>query len=258
MLNFIRHLLQGVQDAHLPFSFEYFLVDNDSKDGMAEFVRKEFPWVTVIEAGYNNGFAVGNNLGIKQARGEYIIPLNPDLIVFPGEIEKWIAWMDAHPDVGISGPRLRNPNGDDQNSCFQFHNLMTPVYRRTFIGRFGFAKRAMDRYTMKDLDRSKEQEVDFILGAAMCVRRSLHEKIGGFDERFFMYFEDEDWCRRAWKHGSRVMYTPVAEIRHYYRRQSRIKRPWEIFTNRVARIHVASGVKYFWKYWGESNPRVGK
>jgi GT2 family glycosyltransferase len=256
--HFIRQLLQGVQDAKFTFPFEYFLVDNDSHDGVLEMVRKEFPWATAIDAGYNSGFAVGNNLGITRSSGKYIVPLNPDLTVFPGEMEKWIAWMDAHPEVGISGPRIFSPDGTDQDSCYRFHSLMTPVYRRTPLGKLPWAKRAIENLLMKGMDRTKEQEVDWVLGAALCVRREVFEKIGGFDERFFMYFEDEDWCRRAWEKGFRVAYTPVASFTHYYRRQSRIKRPWEVFTNRVTRIHIESGVKYFWKYFRQPNPRLAR
>lgn len=257
MPEFIRHLLEGVEKAKWTFPFEYFLVDNDSKDGVPAFVRERFPWVQVRE-NQNTGFGGGNNVAFKEAKGEYVILMNPDLTVFPGEVEKWIAWMDANPDVGISGPRTLNPDRSDQNSCYAFHNWSTPVYRRTSLGKLPWAKKELNRFLMTDMDRTVEQDVDWVQGSAMCIRRSLLERIGGFDESFFMYFEDTDLCRRAWAAGMRVTYTPVASFVHYHRRQSRTRRPWEIFFNKLTRFHINSALTYFRKYWGQPSPRFTK
>ena len=187
MPDFIRHLLEGVEAARWPFPFEYFLVDNDSKDGVPAFVRERFSWVQVRE-NQNTGFGGGNNLAFKEAKGEYIILMNPDLTVFSGEVEKWIEWMDAHPDVGISGPLTLNPDRSIQNSCYAFHRFLTPVYRRTMLGKLPWAKKEINRFLLADMDRTKAQDVDWVQGSAMCIRRSLLEQIGGFDESFFMYF----------------------------------------------------------------------
>lgn len=254
--HFIRHLLQGVEEAKLNFPFEYFLVDNDSRDQTVSMVKEKFPWAKVIASKKNIGFGGGNNLAIKQAKGEYVLLMNPDLTLFPGELEAWIDWMDANPDVGISGPRIVNPDGSDQDSCYRFPHLFIPLYRRTFLGRIWFARKSVEQYLMKDMDRTKEQEVDWVLGAALLVRRELLERIGAFDERFFMYFEDADLCRRAWSAGMRVVYTPVAKLIHYHQRQSRTRFAWQAILNPVTRIHIASGFKYFRKYRGKPNPRL--
>lgn len=254
--HFIRHLLQGIQDAQLGFSYEYFVVDNDSKDGTVEMVQERFPWATVIASPKNVGFGAGNNLAFQQAKGKYIVLMNPDLTVFPGELETWIEWMEKHPDVGISGPRIVNPDWSDQDSCYRFPTLFIPLYRRTFLGKL--AKKTVDAYLMKDMDRTREQDVDWVLGASLCVRREDLDKIGRFDERFFMYFEDADLCRRMWMSGKRVTYTPVAKLVHYHQRQSKTKFALQAVLNPVARIHIASGVKYFLKYFRQSNPRLGQ
>lgn len=252
----IRQLLKGVEEAGFQFPFEYILVDNASGDGTTSMVRERFPWVRVIESPANNGFGAGNNLALAEAKGEFILLFNPDLMVFPGEVEAWIEWMHERPDVGISGPRILNPDGTDQESCYRFPNLLTPVLRRTFMGRLPFARKSIERYTMKEMDRALEQDVDWVLGAAMLIRKTVLDRIGHFDPRFFMYFEEADICRRAWSGGHRVTYAPVSCFMHYYGRESRIRYPWEFVTNKLARVHVASGFKYFLKHFGSPNPRT--
>lgn len=256
-LHFIRHLLQGMQDAKPAFSFEYIVVDNGSEDGTAAMVRERFPWVRVIALSTNIGLGPANNVALREAKGKYIMHLNPDLTIFPGELEKWVAWMEAHADVGVSAPRVVNPDGTDQeDSCYQFPRLLTPVFRRTVLGKLPGIKQSLEAYAMKGMDRAQEQDVDWLLGAALLIRRDLLERIGNFDERFFLYFEDADVCRRIWMDGMRVTYAPVAKLVHYHNRQSRNRRFWQNFTNPTTRFHIMSGMKYFVKYFGKPNPRL--
>jgi len=255
MPHFVRHLLQGVEDARLPFVFEYFLVDNASADGVLDMVGERFPWVKTAAMDSNAGFGAGNNRVLPEAKGEYVLLMNPDTVIFPGELEAWIEWMDAHPDVGASGPRILNPDGTDQNSVCRFPTLFTPIFRRTALGKTPWGKKALKKYLMEDMDRNLEQDVDWVQGSALCIRRSVLEQVGHFDEGFFMYFEDADLCRRVWKSGHRVAYVPKARIVHYHGRGSVIQWPWQVFTNRLTRAHISSGLKYFLKYRGEKNPR---
>lgn len=256
MPHFIRHLLAGFEAAAPTFEYEYLLVDGDSRDGAVEMVRERFPWVRLFPLTSNVGFGKANNHGFREARGRYFMLCNPDLTILPGELEKWVEWMDAHPDVGISGPRVMNPDGSDQDSCYHFPSPWTPIFRRTPLGKTPWGKRHNERYLMREMDRTRSQDVDWVLGAAMLIRREVIEKIGPFDERFFMYFEDADLCRRAWEAGFRVTYTPVARLLHYHRRQSSTRHLWQLLNNRVARIHLVSGVKYFLKYLGKPHPRL--
>lgn len=256
MREHIRNLLKGLEDAAVRFPYEYYMVDCSPEDGTTVMVNELYPWVKTIDPKANLGFGRGNNVAIKAAKGEYIMLTNPDLVIFPDQLEKLIDWMDAHPDVGIAAPRVLNPDGTDQETCCRFHTIGIPLYRRTVLGKLPWAKKAVDRFVMKDMDRTKEQPIDWAQGSALCIRRELLETIGAFDEGFFMYFEDTDLCRRAWQAGSRVMYTPVAYVMHYHHRESRIKRPWEIFTNKTTRYHIKSAVRYFWKYRGQPRPIV--
>lgn len=251
----IRNLLSGVERARLSFPFEYILVNNAPEDGTSRMIRERFPWVTVIDAPGNVGFGAGNNLALRQAQGEYAMLFNPDLTVFSGEMEKLLAHADAHPELGIVGPRVVNPNRTIQRTFHRFHTPLIPLYRRTMLGRTPWGRRAISWFLMHETDETAVQDVDGIFGAAMLVRTNMLKKIGFFDERFFMYFEDVDLCRRAWERGWKVCYAPVAEFVHYHQRESDVRHWWQAFGNRLSRAHVTSAVQYFWKYRGKPLPR---
>ncbi len=254
----IRQLLKGFEAARLPFEFEYFLVDNAAGDGTGAMVREEFPWVKIIDFQGNVGFGAGNNLAFAQAKGEYVMLVNPDLTVFPGEFEKLLSFADAHPDIGFVGPQLLNPDRSLQRSFHRFPNPLIPLYRRTGLGKTRWGKRAIDQYLMRDADPQLVQDVDGLFGAAILIRRTVLERIGYFDEQFFMYFEDIDLCRRAWESGWRVTYAPVASFVHYHQRESEVKHIWNLLTNRVVREHIKSAFRYFWKYRAKTHPRATK
>ncbi len=254
----IRQLLKGFEEAKLPFAFEYFLVDNGAKNGDAAttaMVHELFPWVTVLNEQGNVGFGAGNNLAIAKAKGEYIMFVNPDLTVFPGELEKLVAFADANPKIGLIGPKLLNPDRTLQRTFCRFPSLLTPVLRRTPLGQTRWGSKAVDSYLMMDVNPTLVQDVDGLFGMAILARADALQQIGNFDEGFFMYFEDVDLCRRAWEKGWRVTYAPVATFVHYHQRESKMKRPWDFFTNRVLRIHLKSAWYYFWKYRGKPSPR---
>jgi N-acetylglucosaminyl-diphospho-decaprenol L-rhamnosyltransferase len=251
----IKQLLKGVEDARFSFPYEYILVDNAAGDGTGAMVRERFPWVKIIDEQGNVGFGAGNNLAFRIAQGEYVMLVNPDLTMFAGEMEKLLAFADAHPDIGFIGPKLLNPDRTLQRSFHRFPSPLIPIYRRTGLGRMEFGKRAIDQYLMQDVDPSLTQDVDGLFGAAILIRRTALEQVGHFDEQFFMYFEDVDLCRRAWEKGWRVTYAPVAEFVHYHQRESEVKRISDLFKNRVLREHIKSAFRYFWKYRGKGHPR---
>lgn len=251
----IRMLLKGAERANFKFSYEYFLVNNAPEDGTSQMVREKFPWVQVIDSSRNVGFGAGNNLAIRRARGQYVMLLNPDLTIFPDEIEKLVKFMDEHPDVALAGPGLFNPDGTRQDSCYRQPNIMIPLYRRTVFGRLPQGRRAIHHYLMRDCQpMDKAQEVDVLMASAIIMRRSALEEIGLFDESYFMYFEEMDICRRAWEKKWRVVYVPDSKLVHYHQRESRIDWPWHIITNRPARAHIISALYYFRKFWRKPNP----
>ncbi len=233
---------------------EIIVVDNASGDGTPLMVAREFPGVRCIASSVNTGFGPGNNLGIREARGRYVLIMNPDVVVLDATLDTLVAYMDSHPDVGICGPQLVNPDGSIQYSCYRFPTPLVPIYRRTPLGRFSFAREAVDTYLMREWDHCDERDVDWLLGAAIIMRRDMFEKVGLFDEQFFLYFEDTDLCRRAWEAGYRVVYNPSVRLVHYHKRES-AGSVFKIFTNKVTRIHIQSWIKYLIKYRGKSLPR---
>jgi len=272
----VKQCVKGIVTAQPQLEYELIVVDNNSNDSSLLMVKRMFesetrpsagqsklpissplkiPAIRTIQSKDNNGFAVGNNLGISQAQGRYLMILNPDIAIVPGVLEKMVAFMDDNSAVGVIGPKLINPDGSVQYSCRRFPHFLIPIYRRTFFGRVPFAKKAVDRYLMKDFDHRSNKEVDWLFGACLLIRKSVLEKIGTLDERFFMYFEDLDLCRRAWQFGFKVVYLAIVEMVHYHQRLSAERGGILGIFSPGGRIHIASGIKYFAKYLGVRLPQ---
>ena len=252
----IRLLLKGVEAANFKFPYEFILVNNDPTDTETnKMVQEKFPWVNLITASKNLGFGAGNNLGLRRMRGSYAMLTNPDLVFFPGEIEKLVEFLESHPDIGLTGPALHNPDGTRQDSCYRFPSPVYPIFRRTFLGKTPWGKRSNNHHLMRDqLSKNQPIEVDALMASAILLRKKVLEDIGFFDQKFFMYMEEFDFCRRAWRFNWRVVYYPYSKLVHYHNRDSRITWPWQLFTHKLARAHIRSAVYYFWKYRGTKNP----
>ncbi|MAF13335.1 MAG: hypothetical protein CMI53_00375 [Parcubacteria group bacterium] len=270
----VKQCIKGIVTAQPQLSYEIIVVDNKSEDHTLEAVAKMYkddpkqevqqllpianplkiPSIITIQANANNGFAAGNNLGIKKAKGKYVMILNPDIAIVPEALEKMMAYMDSNSDVGMIGPRLINPDGSVQYSCRRFPNFLTPVYRRTFFGKLSLAKSGVSKYLMKDFDHQKTQEVDWLFGACLLIKKSVLDKVGLLDERFFMYFEDLDLCRRVWQEKYKVVYYSDVELVHYHQRLSAQRGGLLGIFSKSGRIHIASGIKYFAKYLGVKLP----
>ncbi len=272
----VKQCIKGIVASRPNIDYELIVVDNDSNDDCLEMVKIIFkneilaekqqklpldnplkiPPILTIQAKSNDGFAAGNNLGIKAAKGKYIMIINPDIAVVPDALEKMIDFMDKDESIGMIGPKLINPDGSVQYSCRRFPNLFTPIYRRTIFGKLLFAKKYLVSYLMIDYDHESTVKVDWLFGACLLIRKSVLDKVGMFDERFFMYFEDLDLCRRFWSEGYKVIYFTEVEMVHYHQRLSAAKNGiWGIFS-KGGRIHLASGIKYFAKYLGAKIPKT--
>jgi len=207
--------------------FEVIVVDNMSSDGTAEAVKQEYPEVVIVANRENRGFAAANNQALAVSHGRYVLLLNPDTIVHPDSLDKLIAFMDNNPDVGVCGPKLLNDDGSIQASARRFPTFRAVLHCHTAFRLVGLFKPQYRKWRMKDFDFDRQTEVDQLIGAAMMVRRSVIDEVGGMDERFFMYYEEVDLCYRIKQAGWGVVFLPDAVITHLSGRsakQIRLKR----------------------------------
>lgn len=196
------------------------VVDNASQDeGLAD-VHRRHPDCAWIFNGENLGYAKGCNRGLEAVEADYYLILNPDVVVQPGSLDRLLEFADRHPRAGIVGPQLLNEDGSIQHSCRRFYTLKTLLMRRTFLGRIFPDSVTVRRHLMLDFDHTSERPVDWVLGGCMLARHEAIGRVGPMDERFFLYFEDVDWCFRMWRAGFEVVYTPDARFTHRHRRSS--------------------------------------
>jgi len=222
---------------------ETWVVDNASGDDTAERVRRDYPGVHLLVNASNFGFAAGNNRGVAKCRGRYFLLLNPDTCVQAGALNELERFMDATPRAGAAGGQLIGLDGEIQTSCRQFPNLLAVILRGTPLHRLWPSCPSLRRYLMCDWDHQSARPVDWVLGACMIFRRQAWEAVGPFDEAFFMYYEDIDWCHRAGTAGWAVYYVPSARIMHHHRRQSA-----RGLFNRLTKEHVKSIIRLFHKH----------
>lgn len=228
--------------------FEVIVVDNHSVDGSAQMVREKFPETRLIESMENYGYARGANLGIAEAGGKYVAIFNPDTFLCKGSLEAMVNHLDNNPDTGLVGPKLVNADGSLQHSCYGFPNFYTPLLRRSFLGRTSLGENELNRYLMRNFNHSESREVDWLLGGAIMARAGALKKVGLLDERYFMYFEDTDLARRLKAEGYKIVYLPCAKMVHLHRRESADTSLIKSLLNKTTRVHIASAIKYFWKY----------
>ena len=284
ILAMLRSLFHDLEGSAL--KVQPVIVDNGSGDGIKEALEKEFSvWsppsqsspikgeeekrnppplvggdmgrgVAFIDAGANVGFGRGNNLALKKFDARYYFIANPDLVFLenqPRTIERLYQFMEEHPKVVMVAPQLILPNGTIQPSCMRFPRFLDqPVYRLGLQNKYDWARKRVEHLHMKDFDHSKTQPIDWATGAALFVRGECGRKIGFFDERYFMYFEDTDLCRTFWSHGWPVYYKGDIFIQHGHERASaKVPGLKAVLLNPLTRVHIASLMKYAWKWRGK-------
>jgi len=198
------------------FDFEVIIVDNNSGDGSVEMIKKEFPQVILIENKDNLGFGKANNQALKIAQGDYLMFLNTDVVVLDGALNKLVNYLDQNEDVMMVGPRLLNRDLTFQHACRRM--LPNPV--NSFFHLFGLTKifknsKIVNQYKRYSADPEITGPTEALSGAAMMFRRQVYSAIGGFDETFFMYGEDLDFCKRVLDKGWKIVYVSDAKIIHF-------------------------------------------
>ena len=242
--NLLEQCLNSIYSENYHFDYEIFIVDNDSKDGSVEMIKTKFPQVKLIENRNNPGFAAANNQVLRRNNARYLLLINPDMVVLPDSLNLMIGFMDEHPGAGIAGGKLLNPDYSLQYSCRKFSTLATFFLRGIHFDTLFPNNTVLRKYMMSDWDHNQVRQVDWVLGSCMMVRRKAIEEVGMLDENFILYFEDQDWCYRMWKHGWKVYYVPRAQMIHYYQRRS-AKR----ILNGLTWIHVRSMLYFFKKHY---------
>ncbi len=236
------------------------VVDNsENRDSLKSEVNTKYSQVRYIDSRGNVGFGKGNNNGFRATEARYYFALNRDTIIPENSqtIERLIKFMDSHPKIGCIGPKLVNMDGSLQYSCYRFDLpsiLIKPLKQINFDKKYKWVKKHADKLIMKDFDHNETRPVDWVLGAAMMVRKEVVDQIGFFDDRYFMYLEDCDWCRRMWDKGWPVYYVHDIVIKHAHARES-AKVPGilkALFKNKLARIHLNSWFKFLWKWRGSN------
>jgi N-acetylglucosaminyl-diphospho-decaprenol L-rhamnosyltransferase len=192
---------------------ETIVVDHGSTDGSLELVRSRFPETRVLEQA-NRGMGAGNNAGMRVADGRYFFLLNPDAWVSGDAIEQLVAFADAHPDAAVVGPRLLNPDGSLQRSARGFPSVWPLATEYLFIRKLAPRSRLLNPLYAGGFDHDEACEVDWVVGAALLVRREAADAVGLFDEAFFMFSEEADWLFRFRQAGWTVWFYPGAEVVH--------------------------------------------
>ena len=238
----LRECLRSIEAGKGGLSLEIIVVDSASSDDSVAMVRSEFPSVHLIACTENVGFPRGNNLGLQEARGDYLLLLNPDTVIVDDALAVLVSYLQANPDVGVVGPQLLNLDGSVQSSRRRFPTAATGFFESTWLE--GLAPGILRRYYALDLPDDATADVDWLTGACIMVPRSPYEAVGGMDEGYFMYSEELDWCRRIKESGRRVVYYPAAQVIHHVGKSSE-----QAVTARHINFNQAK-LRYFRKYHG--------
>ncbi len=188
---------------------EICVVDNGSNDGSVEAIRRDFPQARVVSLPRNVGFAAGTNAGLRGLQGRHMLLLNSDAKLVRGVLRRCVAHLDAHPDVGVVGPQLLNPDGSKQNSIHNFPILATELVPKG-VFQYLFRRRFPSRRWAGDAPI----DVEAVAGAALFLRASLLREVGPLPEDYFFFLEETDWCLCVRAAGWRVVHLPSAFVEH--------------------------------------------
>lgn len=213
--DFLLDCLRSIKGRGAGKSIEIIVVDNASTDGSPEEVEREFPGVKLIRNETNKGFAAANNIGIEQSTGKYICLINSDVWVLENCLDRLCDYMDSNPSIGMVAPKILNPDMTLQVSCRRFPGLWNNFCPAFGMNRVFGETRFFGGEHMFFFRHDVVRRVNVLVGCFLMVRREALDVVGLLDERFFMYVEDIDWCRRVWAAGWEVVFFPDAQAIHY-------------------------------------------
>lgn len=253
----LRLCLNSIKTNYTGKDFELIVADSATEESMEAMMREDFPKIIFVPSKKNIGFGGAVRNGYAKSHGDYILLLNGDTLIKKKSIEILVEYIKNNLDVGMVGPQLLGFNEKFQLSCFRFYTPLTILYRRTFLGRFSFAKKHLNWFSMQDFDHKSIRNVGWLMGSALMTKKEAIKKVGMLDAHFWMYFEDTDWCRRFWENGYRVVYNPNAQIYHYHGKGSAGKNILKtLISNKLTWIHIISAIYYFKKYYNRPKPNI--
>jgi GT2 family glycosyltransferase len=211
----LRACLTSIHEGPGGIDTEVIVVDNCSEDGSPEMVASDFPSVRLIRNERNEGYAKGNNIGIRASRGEYILLLNSDTEVRGNALEKMVTFLKDHPEYGACGAQLFNPDGTVQRACMRFPTLKVVFFFDIFVERLFPENRVVRNYFMKDFDHTRSMDVDQPPGACFMVTKEVVDRVGILDEELWLFYNDVDWCKRIWKGGYKIRFLEGACVMHH-------------------------------------------
>lgn len=208
--------VKAVLENTVGLNFHLFVVDNASRDKIADKISKDYPQAEYVILDENIGFGKGHNTVLNKIKSKYHFIINPDIIINKDTIRNMCRFMDENPDVSICCPKVMNPDGSIQYIAKRRPTLSTLLARRFHVG---FLKGVEDKYLAKEMDQDLPFEVEFCTGCFFVIRTEVFKKIKGFDPQYFLYFEDADITMEAKKYG-KAFYCPYASVVHLWHRET--------------------------------------
>ena len=243
----LRRFLPGQIEAAERAATSLIAVDNASRDGSAEYLRESLGESAVLRNRKNRGYAAAVNQAFAAIPGRDVLVLNPDVELSGAEqLRRLAAALEERPRAGAVAPRLLNEDGSTQSSARRFPSPLAMAGNSSAAHRLGAAQRAAKRY-LHPPDERRATRVDWLLGAAILVRREAYEDVGGWDERFFLYLEDTDFCRRLGRRGWECWYLPEVAMRHVHARASAPAHGGALLSP-ARRAHVRSAIRFYARY----------
>lgn len=241
---FLFNCLKSIFTQDTKYKLEVLVIDNSEDNSLETNIKKQFPQVNYIPTYKNIGFPAGNNIGAQKAVGQYLFFLNPDTVLLPKVIDTLVYALENNTQIGIIAPILLDKNRKPYS--IQGTGMLTPLTATicfSFLNKL-FANNSITiNYWLKDWDMKSSKYVENIIGAAFMIRKSLFHKISGFDENFFLYFEDIDLCSRVREIGFKIIITPAVKIIHYWSGVT----PKSLDTKKIFKY---SRFYFFKKRWG--------
>ena len=241
---YLKNCLESINKTAGSLQPEIIVVDNNSTDDTDTILKTNFPQLQVTTNSKNCGFAKAANMGMKISQGEFVALLNPDTVVLDCAFTGMLEYLENNPGVGITGPKLIDPDGSLQYSCRSFPSWSTYFSnRQSLLNRIFPSNKWSKKYLLKEKDHQQIQEVDWISGCCLLLRKKMLEEIGYLDKDFFMYIEDVDLARRAKSKNWKVVYYPPAQLIHF--------KSQSVIQNKIGMLieHHRSMYKYYLKHY---------